>query len=75
MRTERMESPALRGSTPSRHSVLPFGNGGLRQALFPAKLDEILLQGHHRRDLAPKMTFQPSEAEAFMTISGIFQMF
>lgn len=56
-----MESPVLRGSTPSRRSVLPFGNGGLRQALFPANLDEILLQGHHRRDLAPKMTFQPWE--------------
>ena len=61
MRDGGMELPALCGWAPSRFPVLPFGNRGLRQALLPANLDEILMQGDHCSALAPKLAFQPSE--------------
>ena len=75
IRIVRMELSALRDSGSGRHPVLHFGNGGLRQALLPANLDEILLQGHHGRILAPKKAFQPSKAEALKKISDTVRMY
>ena len=59
---EELELSALSEWGPSRRPVLPFGDPGLRQAFLPAKLSEILLQGHHCRVLAPKSGFPTFES-------------